>query len=118
MPKWPPHGGREAEALAQYRATVLRATGDVETALTGLEESRLEVSARERQVTALTRARDQLRLAYRQGAVALLDVLAAEARLLTASGDLAGSRIGAARASVASTRALGGGFERKGADNG
>jgi len=105
--------GREAEALALYRAAVLRATQDVETALSGLTLERLAVAAYERQVAALTTARDQARQAYDQGAGALIDVLDADRALLDAADRLDTARAQAARASVATMRALGGGWENK-----
>jgi outer membrane protein TolC len=102
--------GREGEALAGYRQAVLRATADVETALADLAEGRGEVEALSRQADALAKARDQTRLAYEGGAVSLLEVLDADRALLEASDRLAQARAGAARASVAVTRALGGGY--------
>jgi NodT family efflux transporter outer membrane factor (OMF) lipoprotein len=106
--------GREAEALAQYRGTVLRATEDVETSLTQLAEGRAEIASREAQVAALTRSRDQARDAYQHGVLALVDVLDADRALLEASDRLASARAGAARASVAAIRALGGGWQERG----
>jgi NodT family efflux transporter outer membrane factor (OMF) lipoprotein len=105
--------GREAEALARYRGSVLRATEEVETALARLGEGRTEIGARERQVAALTKARDQARQAYQGGVVALVDVLDADRALLDASDRLAAARADTARASVAAVRALGGGWEER-----
>ena len=102
--------GRDAEALALYRGSLLRATAEVETALVQLVESRREAELRAHQVAVLTQARDQVRGAYQAGAVALLDVLDADRALLDASDRLAQARAGAARASVAAVRALGGGY--------
>jgi NodT family efflux transporter outer membrane factor (OMF) lipoprotein len=105
--------GHEAEALAQYRGAVLRATEDVETSLTQLAEGRAEIASREAQVAALTRSRDQARDAYQHGVLALVDVLDADRALLDASDRLASARAGAARASVAAIRALGGGWQER-----
>jgi len=105
--------GREAEALARYRLSVLRATEEVETALSQLNEGRTEIAARERQVAALTTARDQARIAYQGGVIALIDVLDADRALLDASDRLADARAQTARASVAAVRALGGGWEER-----
>jgi len=102
--------GREAELLAAYRATVLRASEDVENALTRLVQARLQASILERQITALASARDQAELAYRGGVLALIDVLDADRELLAASDQLASTRAEAARAAVSSYRALGGGW--------
>lgn len=105
--------GREAEALAQFRGSVLRATQDVETALTRLVETRAEITLREQQVASLTRSRDQARQGYEGGVLALVDVLDADRALLDASESLASARAEAARASVAAVRALGGGWETR-----
>ena len=102
--------GRDAEALALYRGSLLRATAEVESALVLLVEARREAALREHQVAVLTQARDQVRAAYQAGAVALLDVLDADRSLLDASDRLAQARAAAARASVAAVRALGGGY--------
>lgn len=106
--------GREAETLAEYRGAVLRATEEVETALSRLAESRTEIAAREQAVASLTRSRDQARAAYENGVVALIDVLDADRALLDASQRLALARTEADRASVAAVRALGGGWREKG----
>jgi outer membrane protein TolC len=105
--------GREAEALARYRGTVLHATEDVEDSLTRLAEGRAEIALRERQVASLTRSRDQARQAYAGGVLALVDVLDADRALLDASDRLATARTDTARASVAAIRALGGGWETR-----
>ena len=105
--------GREAEALAQFRGAVLRATEEVETAIVRLAETRTEITLREQQVTSLTRARDQARQGYAGGALSLVDVLDADRALLDATDRLAAARADAARASVAAIRALGGGWETR-----
>jgi NodT family efflux transporter outer membrane factor (OMF) lipoprotein len=102
--------GGEAEALARYRQSVLRAAEDVEDAFTALVqlEARQEELARE--VVALTRARDLAQSAYLRGAIALTDALDADRQLLAAQNELAQTRADAARAAVQSFRALGGGW--------
>jgi len=105
--------GREAEALAAYRGTVLRATEDVETALSRFIESRIEAATLTRQIAALSRARDQAEMAYEGGVLPLIDVLDADRELLQASDRLAIARANEARAAVASFRALGGGWTGK-----
>jgi len=102
--------GREAQSLAEYRQTVLRATEDVENALSGISNSTAEANALERQIEELTRARDQTRMAYQNGVLSLIDVLDADRELLDASDRLAVAKADRARASVASYRALGGGW--------
>jgi NodT family efflux transporter outer membrane factor (OMF) lipoprotein len=102
--------GREAVSLAEYRAAVLRATEDVENALSSLANSDAEARALGRQIAELTQARDQTELAYENGVLSLIDVLDADRELLFASDRLAVVKSEQARAAVASYRALGGGW--------
>jgi NodT family efflux transporter outer membrane factor (OMF) lipoprotein len=103
--------GREAEALAAWRGSVLRAAEDVETALSRLAEAHAERESLTRRVAALTKARDQTRMAYEGGVAALIDVLDADRERLEASDRLATVRAEEARAAVAAYRALGGGWQ-------
>jgi len=102
--------GREGEALAGYRNAILKATEDVETALSRLAQRGIEAKLRERQIAALRIARNQTQLAYENGVVGLIDVLDADRELLAASDRLATAKSEEARASVAAFRALGGGW--------
>jgi outer membrane protein TolC len=102
--------GREAEALAAYRATVLHATEDVEVALSQFVESRSEAEVLARQIAALARAREEAETAYEGGVLPLLEVLEADRDLLTARDRLVTTNANEARAAVASFRALGGGW--------
>lgn len=102
--------GKWAETLAAYRNTVLRATEDVETALSRYVHGGSEIEALKRQITALRIARDQAQLAYQNGVVALIEVLDADRELLEASDRLAKAESDHARASVAVFRSLGGGW--------
>ncbi len=104
--------GGEAEALAAWRGSVLRAAEDVETALSRLSEARVERAALERQVAALTAARRQAQDAYQGGVVGLIDVTDADRELLGAADRMATVRGDEARAAVAAYRALGGGWRR------
>jgi NodT family efflux transporter outer membrane factor (OMF) lipoprotein len=104
--------GKDAEALAAYRSSVLKAAEEVENAFTGLTQERLRAVALERQIVALTIARRQAQDAYEGGVVSLIEVRDADRELLTASDQLAQAHAGAARAAVASFRALGGGWGR------
>ncbi|MDN0075361.1 TolC family protein [Crenobacter sp. SG2303] len=102
--------GGEAEALARYRQSMLRATEDVENAivtLTQLEAQGLELKV---QVAAQTQARDTSEEAYRGGAVSLFEVLDEERRLLATRDQQAQVRAADARAAVATFRTLGGGW--------
>ena len=102
--------GAEAEALARFRQSILRAAQDVENAFMALVQ--LEARTRElaNEVKALERARDTSEAAYRGGIISLTDVLDADRLLLRAQDELAKTRADAARAAVASFRALGGGW--------
>ncbi len=100
--------GREAQSLAEYREAVMRATEDVENALSRIVNSDAEARALDRQIVELTQARDQTELAYENGVLSLIDVLDADRELLAATDRLAVVRSDQARAAVASYRALGG----------
>lgn len=102
--------GGEAQALAEYRESMLHAAEDVENAFTILVQ--LEAHDRELQieVAALQRARDSSQEAYVGGVIALTDVLDADRQLLAARDELAQTKSGAARAAVGVFRALGGGW--------
>jgi NodT family efflux transporter outer membrane factor (OMF) lipoprotein len=102
--------GREAEALGAYRATVYRATEEVEDAFCGLVQAEARADALQRQVAALTTARAQAQQAYEQGVTSLVEVRDADRELLVASDQLEATRADAARAAVAAFRALGGGW--------
>jgi outer membrane protein TolC len=102
--------GANAEALAVYRKSMLRATEDVENAvvtLTGLEAQHTDLA---QQVSAQTRARDASEEAYKGGALSLYEVLEEDRQLLTARDELARVDADNARAAVSTFRALGGGW--------
>jgi NodT family efflux transporter outer membrane factor (OMF) lipoprotein len=105
--------GANAEALVQYRSSILHATEDVEDAFSALAqtESRRDEIARE--IGSLQRVKDLSEQSYEAGVIPLTDVLDANRELLVAKDDLASTREGAARAAVASFRALGGGWTPK-----
>ena len=102
--------GGNAQALAQYRKTVLHATEDVEDAFKSLVQLEAQNQELAREAAALTTARDKSQDAYRGGAITLTDVLDADRQLLSAEDNLASTRADAARAAVTSFRALGGGW--------
>ncbi|MGF1957752.1 TolC family protein, partial [Enterococcus casseliflavus] len=76
--------GSRREALAQWRNAALVASAEVSDAIAALEEGAREEAALAQQVAMLTRARDQARDAYVQGALSLIDVLDADRNLLDA----------------------------------
>jgi NodT family efflux transporter outer membrane factor (OMF) lipoprotein len=102
--------GREAEALAAYRGAALRATEDVESALSRFIESESEETALRREIEALIRARDEAQTAYEGGVLPLIEVLDADRDLLAARDRLVTAKANEARAAVAAFRAFGGGW--------
>jgi len=103
--------GREAEALAAYRQSVLRATEDVENAFSALVNRESQASTLTRGETSLAQARQSSFIGYQKGAASLIDVLNADATLLQVSDARAQARTESARAAVAAFRALGGGWQ-------
>ena len=102
--------GRNAEALAAYRLTVLRASEDVGNAFSSLVKQQERAAILASGGASLTKARVASFAAYKGGVSSLLDVLDADRRLLENRDAQAVSRAGAARAAIASFRALGGGW--------
>jgi len=103
--------GRVAEALAAYRATVLCATEEVENAFSELVQDEARAAALQRQITALEQARALAQQSYDAGVINLIEVRDTDRDLLAASDQLAQTRARAARAAVASFRALGGSWQ-------
>ncbi|NTA84865.1 TolC family protein [Agrobacterium tumefaciens] len=102
--------GVHAEALAGYRLAVLRASEDVENALSALVKREAQEATLGRGETALARAQSASLAAYKGGVVSLIEVLDADRRLLDTRDARAQARTETARAAVASFRALGGGW--------
>lgn len=102
--------GRNAEALAAYRLTVLRASQDVEDAFSTLVQQEARSTALEQGEVSLTRARSASFAAYKGGAVSLIEVLDADRRLFETRDGAIQARAAAARGAIASFRALGGGW--------
>jgi NodT family efflux transporter outer membrane factor (OMF) lipoprotein len=103
--------GQEAEALAAYRLTVLRATKDVENAFSAFAGREGQVITLKQGEEALSAARQISFIAYQRGAASLTDVLYADESLLRATDERAQSETESARAAVAVFRALGGGWQ-------
>jgi len=101
--------GKDAEALAAYRSSVFHAAEEVEDAFSNLTEDKARAAALDRQIAELTVARRQAEEAYEGGVISLIEVRDADRDILNASDQLAQAKAGAARAAVASFRALGGG---------
>jgi NodT family efflux transporter outer membrane factor (OMF) lipoprotein len=102
--------GRNAEALAAYRLSVLRASEDVEDAFSALVNRERQQRTLAGGATALTLAQHSSMAAYKGGVVSLIEVLDADTRLLETRDALAQARTETARAAVASFRSLGGGW--------
>jgi NodT family efflux transporter outer membrane factor (OMF) lipoprotein len=103
--------GANAEALAAYRLSVLRASEDVEDSFSALVKREAQANVLAGGETALTRARDASEAAYKGGVVSLIEVLDADTRLLATRDQRAQAQAEAARAAIASFRALGGGWD-------
>jgi NodT family efflux transporter outer membrane factor (OMF) lipoprotein len=104
--------GANAEALLQYRSSVLHAAEDVEDAFSLLVQSENRRNEILREIDELQRVRDRSQESYAAGVIPLTDVLDADRQLLVAKDDLAVARENAARSAVGSYRALGGGWTR------
>jgi NodT family efflux transporter outer membrane factor (OMF) lipoprotein len=105
--------GQEAEALAAYRLAVLRAAEEVENAFSALIKREAQVGILTRGESSLARARQNSLAAYQSGVVSLIEVLDADGNLLQARDAKAQAQTEAARAAIASFRALGGGWNAR-----
>ena len=103
--------GAEAEALAGYRHSVLRATADVENAFSSLANSEVRAATLSRGEIALASARQSAYLGYQKGAISLIEVLRADEKLLQTSDARAQAQTESARSAVAAYKALGGGWQ-------
>jgi NodT family efflux transporter outer membrane factor (OMF) lipoprotein len=99
-----------AEALLNYRQSVLRAAEDVENAFMALAQLEAQSGEIVKEVDALNRARDASQRSYLAGASSLTDVLDADRQTLTAKDELARTRADTDRSAVLAFRALGGGW--------
>ncbi len=102
--------GANAESLARYRQSMLRAAEDVEDALITQTQLNKERNELQNEITADIDARDSAEQAYKGGAVSLMEVLEQDRQLLAARDQLASADASTARATVAAFRALGGGW--------
>lgn len=102
--------GANAEALAAYRQSMLRATEDVENAIVRLTQLEAQLSALQDEAAADTRARSAAQHQYEAGVVSLIDVLDADRQWLASRDALAQAHADDARAAVEAFRALGGGW--------
>lgn len=100
--------GDEREALANFRAAVLRAAEDVERSIVDGQAAQQRSSLHVQEAAASKRARDLSAQAFQAGHVSLVEVIEADRRSLQAADSLAVARSDAARAVVAAYRAIGG----------
>ncbi|PRA45843.1 MULTISPECIES: efflux transporter outer membrane subunit [Pseudomonas] len=105
--------GQEAEALAAYRQSVLRACEEVESAFSALIHSEQQSAQLALGESAYGKARATSFIAYEKGVVSLIEVLDADEHLLAASDAKAQAQTASARAAVATFKALGGGWQRE-----
>lgn len=103
--------GQQAEALAAYRQSVLRATEDVENALSAQVNRQAQASTLGAGEAALTEARQSSFSAYQKGAASLIDVLRADQTLLQTADARAQAQTESTRAAVALFKSLGGGWQ-------
>ncbi|MBC3209410.1 efflux transporter outer membrane subunit [Pseudomonas sp. SWRI111] len=103
--------GQEAEALAAYRQSVLRATEDVENALSAQVNRQAQAITLGNGEVALTQARQSAFSAYEKGSASLIDVLRADQTLLQTSDARAQAQTETSRAAVALFKSLGGGWQ-------
>jgi NodT family efflux transporter outer membrane factor (OMF) lipoprotein len=109
--------GQEAEALAAYRLAVLRATEEVENSFSALVKREAQVGILTQGESSLARARENSVAAYEGGVVSLIEVLDADGNLLQVRDAKAQAQTEAARAAIASFRALGGGWDARSASS-
>lgn len=101
---------RKLELVESYRASILTAFADVETALGAARNAETQRRLQEESVRL---AREVFRLAetrYREGAVDLLTLLDAQRSLLSAQDQLTQTRLAELQAAIALFRSLGGGW--------
>ena len=104
--------GRNAEALAAYRITVLRASQDVENAFSTLLQQEDRAALLSQGESSFMQARTASFAAYQGGVVSLIEVLDADRQLLEMRDNAIQARAAATRGAVASFRALGGGWDK------
>ena len=101
---------KNAEALLAYRLTVLKATEEVENALTAV----LKKNAQQRILTAaeasLVKSRDFAEAGYKKGALSLLDVLEENKRLLIMQDAKLQAQSDSVQSTIQSFKARGGGW--------
>ncbi|MGJ7489094.1 efflux transporter outer membrane subunit [Variovorax sp. ZT4R33] len=108
--------GQDAELLAAYRLTALRATEDVENAFSALVKREAQTALLAQGEASLGRARGAAFAAYQKGVVSLIEVLQADESLLRVADARAQAQTESARAAVSAFKALGGGWQAEPVD--
>lgn len=103
--------GKEAETLAAYRQSTLRATEDVENAISALVKREQQTASLALGEQSMSQARESSFIAYQRGVVSLIEVLHADENLLKISDAKAQAQTESARSAVAAFKALGGGWQ-------
>jgi NodT family efflux transporter outer membrane factor (OMF) lipoprotein len=103
---------KEQELLANYRAAILNALLDVETALSALHHLDLQQTAQTQNVTQSELAFEGARLRYRAGASDYLSVLDAQRTLYGAREQASVYKLARLQAVVGLCKALGGGWQQ------
>jgi len=101
--------GAYAEALALYRQSALRATEEIEDALTSQGQYAKQSDELDAEVASLRLANTSSERSYQVGSISLTDVLDTEQQLLAAQDNAVSVRISALRSGIFFYRAMGGG---------
>src|SRR5580692_3428699 len=104
---------KELEMVAHYRATILAALWDVETALSAIGHLDLEADAQRESLTQTELALSGSEARYRAGSGDFLTVLDAERAAITAREQMTQYKLARLQAVVGLCKALGGGWEEK-----
>jgi NodT family efflux transporter outer membrane factor (OMF) lipoprotein len=100
--------GAYAEALAMYRQSALRATEEVENALTAEGQYARQSDTLNTEVVSLRDANASSERAYEAGSISLTEVLDTERQLLTAQDQAVSAHVNALRSAIFFYRAMGG----------
>jgi outer membrane protein, multidrug efflux system len=104
---------KELEMIAHYRATILAALWDVETALSAIGHLDLEADAQRESLTQSELALSGAQARYGAGSGDFLTVLDTERAAITAREQMTQYKLARLQAAVGLCKALGGGWEEK-----
>jgi outer membrane protein, multidrug efflux system len=104
---------KESEMIAHYRASILSALWDVETALSAIGHLDREKDAQQESLTQSELALSGAEARYRAGSGDFLTVLEAERAAITAREQMTQYKLARLQAAVGLCKALGGGWEEK-----